>query len=621
MSFGLSPSIDINERDFLSPSRQTANRFAAMVGNFNWGPVEERVLIDEEKTLVNTFNPPSIANRADWFSAANYLAYNDKLYVVRAIKAAGSKNAGIAIFSKALKTLVLENVVGDFVAGDVISGITSLAEGVVVKVVVDGLITSLIIDVTSGTFEEAEDITDGENVPKTATITSITDNVKTFPFAELKKNFDHDVVVSDEDYIKFKILAKYVGVYGNNISVAIANSSNFATANIIGTTTFKANFEFAPASSEVAIVVLLNGGIVEKHLVSLVPGAKNYKGENYYIETYLNKVSKYIYVYDNHTINTVQSVESIALAQGVHAAPEAGDYMDGYDLFENKEEIDIDVIFESGCVDIASGETVAQHMIDEILEKRKDCRGVFGPKKSDVVSQTVATAVSNMITYVTSTLNKDSSFAAFYGNYKYQYDRYNDEFIWVPITGDIAGIYAVGQAWEAPAGVNRGLIKNCVKLAVNPSEGYRDQMYPVAINPIYTLKNVGHVVQGQKTLKTSTPSLFSRVDVRGLFILLQKNASDVSRFYQFQKNTATERRRFVADVEPLFRIVQGLGGIEEYLIICDESNNTGDVTSTLTMIADFYVKPAQSAEWIRLNFNATQATVNFEEIVSSPYTV
>ncbi len=621
MSFGLSPSIDVNERDFLSPSRQTANRFGAMVGNFNWGPVGERFFVDEEKTLVQNFNPPSALNRGDWFCAANYLSYNDKLYLVRAIKEAGSSNAGIALFSKALKTFVLESVVGEFVAGDAISGVTSLATGVVVKVDVEGLITSLIVDVTSGIFEEEEDITDGESVPKTASITTIVDDITTYPFTMLKKNLDHEIVVADDDYVKFKVLAKYPGVYGNNISVAISNSTNFANALIVGTTTFKANFEFAPTTTEVAVAVLLNGGIVEKHIVSLVPGAKNYRGENYYIETYLNKYSNYIYVYDNSTISTVNSVVSTSLAQGVHVAPEASDYMDGYDLFENKEEIDIDVIFESGCIDIADGETVAAHIIDEILDTRRDSRGVFGPKKADVVNIVMATAIANMITYVTTTLNKDSSFAAFYGNYKYQYDRYNDEYAWVPITGDVAGIYAAGQAWEAPAGVNRGLIKNCVKLAINPSEGYRDQMYPVAINPIYTLKNVGHVVFGQKTLKTSSSSLFSRVDIRGLFILLQKNAVDISRYYQFQKNTATERRRFVADVEPIFRIVQGLGGIEEYMIICDETNNTGDVIASQTMLADFYVKPAQSAEWIRLNFNATQATVNFEEIVSSPYTV
>lgn len=622
MSFGLSPSIDVRERDFLSPSRQTANRFSGMVGNFNWGPVEERILIDEEKTLVQTFNAPDRLNRVDWFCAANYLAYNDKLFVVRAIKETGSFNAGISFFSKAMKRLVIGTVVGEFVAGDVISGVTSLATGVVVEVREDNSVVSLIVDVTSGTFEEEEGITDGEDVPKTTEIVSIIDDITTTPFKLLKKNFDHEVSVSDDDYVKFKVLAKYPGVFGNGISVAIATAATFATANIIGTTSFKSNFEFAPGANEIAIAVLLNGNIVEKHIVSLIQGAKNYRGENYYVESYINRVSRYIYVFDNEDISSVVSVESTVLAGGAHVAPEAGDYIDGYDLFENREEIDVDVIFESGCVDIPeSGVSVTQHIIDSILEKRRDCRGVFGARRNDVVGQTVANAVNNLITYVTSILNKDSSFAAFYGNYKYQYDRYNDEYFWVPITGDVAGIYAIGQAWEAPAGVNRGLIKNCVKLAFNPSEPYRDQMYPLAINPVYTLKNVGHVVFGQKTLKTSSPSLFSRVDIRGLFILTQKNAVEVSRFYQFEKNNASNRRKFVADVDPMFRIIKGLGGIEDYLIICDESNNTGDVREAKVMIADFYIKPEHSTEWIRLNFNATQATVNFEEIVSSPYAV
>lgn len=608
MSFGLSPSIEIREKDFLTPGRQTANRFAGMVGNFNWGPVDQRMNITDEKNLVENFHQPDSLNYADWWTANNYLAYNDKLILVRAIKELGSLNAGRAIFSEAMKKLDVSNASAEFELGEDVVGGNSTANGTIVALAED----VVYIKVNSGTFEEDETIT-GSETSSVATIETITDDVKSCEFSALKRNFDHEITVSPESYKKFKFIAKYCGAFGNNISVAVCKSTDFASAMIVGTTSFKSQFEFAPSSTEVAVAVLVNGAIVEKHLVSLVSGAKNYKNENYFIDTYLARFSNYVYCFTNTSISTFVSTEAVSLTKGAHAAPEAADYILAYNLFDNADEIDVDVLF-CGCIDITNGATVIQHIIDNICEVRRDCRVVFGAKKVDVVNKTAATAISNMLTFISTDINKDSTFAAMYGNYKYQYDRYNDEYRWLPIDGDIAGIYSIGQAWESPAGLNRGLIKNCIKLAVNPKEGLRDTLYPAAINPVYTIRNVGHAVMGQKTLKTSAPTLFSSVDIRGLFILLQKNCKDVARYYQFQKNNPSERRKLVADVDPLFLQIQGLGGIEEYLIVCDETNNN----VSKTMIADFYVKPSETAEWIMFNFNAVSGTVNFEQIVTSP---
>ena len=615
MSFGLSPSIDIQERDFLTPSRKTANRFAGFVGDFNWGPVNELLMVTDEKVLAENFNGPEAANAADWYCASNYLAYNDKLYIARSIKEAGSLNAGIAIFSEKLVKFVTKTEAGPAIAaGDTITS------GANTGIVVAASTHLLWVLETGGTgFADESTISNGASpTPGTAVIDSITADVQSMPFSVLRKNIVHEPTVSDEDYIKFKIAARYPGSYGNNLSVAIANSTGFAAGAINADYDFADVFEFAPASGEVALAVLLNDSIVETFIVSLTEGAKNYKGDSYYIETYIDRNSKYIYVYDNDDEDFDDSIEEVDLADGAHVAPESTDLITSWDLFANKEEIEIDVLFEGASVDITGGEDVAEKMVD-IADDRKDCRVVLGVQKVDVVNIAIATAISNMITYAGTTLSVDSSYAAIYGNYKYQKDRYNDTYVWVPVTGDIAGIYSIGQSWEAPAGINRGVIKNCVKLAINPNEGYRDQMYPLGINPVYTLKNVGHVVMGQKTMKTSVPTIFSRVDIRGLFILLEKNAADVARYYQFQKNTATERRRFVSDVEPLFKQVVGLGGIEEYLIVCDETNNA-EAAAEFTMVADFYIKPTYSAEWIRLNFNATQNSINFDEVIGSPYT-
>lgn len=547
MSYGLSPSIDIRERDFIAGQRQTANRFAGAIGNFNWGPVEEKVFIVDEKSLVENFHTPDDTNYKSWMCVANYFAYNDKLWLVRAIADGGSSNAGICI-------------------------------------------------------------------EKTGTNSAFTD---------LVKNNDDEPTISYGVNDKFKFLAKYPGAFGNDISVAGCVPADFTTAKIIDDGTidlaFTDVFEFGPGTGEIAIAVVYNDTVVETFVVSLTAGSKNYKGEANYIETFINRRSAYIRAYNNTSESAVASFEATSLASGAHVAPTAADYISAYDLFAAGDEVEVDILFDTGAGEIASGETVIQYALDSIADVRRDVRFVFSATETDTVGKTVSAAVTALKLYLGTTINRDSSFGAFYGNYKYQFDRYNDVYRWVPISGDIAGIYCLGQVWEAPAGIQRGLIKNCVKLAFNPSESYRDALYPAGINPVYTLKNVGHIVMGQKTIMTSRPSLFSRTDIRGLFILLQKNAKDVGRYYKFQKNTATERRRFIADIDPLFRQIQGLGGIEEYLIVCDETNNTGAVIDNNTMIADFYVKPAQSAEWLLFNFNALSSSVILEDVVSSPF--
>ena len=542
MSYGLSPSIEINEKDFLVGRRQVANRFAGTVGNFNWGEVGKKVLIRDEKDLVEVFHDPDDNNFADWYCVNNYNAYNDKLWVVRAIKEVGSDNAGICI-------------------------------------------------------------------TKTGTNT---------PYAELRKNLDHEIVPSFDENEKFKFLAKYPGEFGNKLSVAMATDTDFPTAEVVSSgAKFKDLFEYAPATDEVALVVLLNEMIVERFIVSLKEGHKNFRGEVNYIEQYIERKSRYIYAYDNKSEEDYDSFEAVDLAGGAHVAPTASDYNAAFNEFKNADEVELDVLFIGGAINVTDSHTVVQHVIDNILEKRKDIRFVFDMPTIDLKVPTIDGKRDAAIDFVATDVLKNSSYAAYYPDAKYQFDRYNDKWRWMPINGDIAGIYSIGQAFEAPAGLNRGILKNCQKLLFNPDETLRDVLYPLGINSVSTIRNIGHVVMGQKTLLSSS-SIFSRVDTRGLFILLQKNAKDVARFYKFQKNNPTERRRFVSDIEPLFRTIQGLGGIEDYLIVCDESNNTGEVKEANEMIADFFVKPEYSTEWIRLNFNATRATVNFEEVVASP---
>lgn len=542
MSYGLSPSIEINEKDFLVARRQTANRFAGTVANLNWGAVGLKTLIRDESDLVELFHEPDENNYADWYCVNNYNAYNDKLYVVRAIKDAGSSNAGI-------------------------------------------------------------------NITKTGTNSAYT---------ELRKNADVELIPTFETDDKFKFLAKYPGAFGNKLSVALSTSADFATAEIInGGVKFINVFEFAPTTDEVAIAVLLDDRVVERFIVSLKTGSKNFRGEANYIENYIERNSLFIYAFENTSQEDYASFTSVELAGGAHVAPEASDYIAAFNEFKNSDEVELNVLFIGGAINVTNSDTIVTHIIDNIIEKRRDIQFVFDIPTNELKVATMQGKIDNVVDFISVDINKNSSFAAYYPDAKYQYDRYNDVCRWLPINADVAGIYSIGQAFEAPGGLNRGLIKNCRKLLFNPDEETRDILYPLGINSISTIKNIGHVVMGQKTLMSSA-SIFSRVDTRALFILLQKNAKDVARFYKFQKNNPTERRRFVSDIEPLFRTIQGLGGVEDYLIVCDESNNTGDVREANEMIADFYIKPEYSIEWIRLNFNATRATINFEEIVAPP---
>jgi len=624
MSLGLSPSIEYSEKTFLNATEQVANRFAGMVGKFPWGAVDERVLIANETDLVNQFLAPTENNFADFFSAKNYLAYNNKLYVVRSIAESLSFNSGLVCFSDdTLKALNHGAVTGTgFTAGETVTGGTSSATGTIILTSGD----AVIIDVVTGTFEVAEVITGGTS-SSTATIATIDDAVANYEINILKRNFDDDITVANETKQVIKFIARYCGSYGDNISIAISNVADFATPStspdvskgwITPSMTFKDNFEFAPVSGEIAIAVLLNDEIIEKHIVSLTEGTKNYRGENNYIETYLDNYSSLIHAYHNTGEATVLSMVATNLIGGNATNPTSSDVIASYNLFVNPNDVDVDVIFDGANMDMASGEDVIQHIVDNILEVNKLMRGVFGAKKVDLVGGLATTdslKSSNLITYFGTTINKDSSFYGFYGDYKYQKDIYNDKYRWVPISGDIAGLYAISESFEAPAGITRGKIKNCIKLAFNPSETFRDTLNPKGINTIYNIRNAGFCCMSQKTGLTSVQTPFSRVETRGLFILLRKATVNSSLYYLFQKHTPAMRRRFISDVEPYFRRLQGQEAIEDYLIVCDESNNTAEIRDNNMMIGDFYVKPFNSVEWIKLNFSSTQSNVDFEELI------
>ena len=321
-----------------------------------------------------------------------------------------------------------------------------------------------------------------------------------------------DLIVNDEEGdsytptygsdAKLQFFAKYPGTKGNKIKVAVANATDFPTAEITTGVTFINNFEYAPATGEIAVVILYNDEIVEKYNVSLTAGSLDYEGNNNYAPTYINRRSKYVLVFnDASNTDLVDSIVATALTGGVGEVPANSDVTIGYDLFESPEDVTINILIDGGFCN----SVVHQHIIDNIVDVRKDCIFYLTcPKDAVVGVANITTAIANLSLYRKTTLARSSSYAALYGNWKYQYDQYNDKYRWVSLSGDIAGITAVTHfnraPWFAPMGYNRGIVKNVVKLAINPKRAHRDTLQRDFINPVVNDSSVGPVVLGQKTL-------------------------------------------------------------------------------------------------------------------------
>jgi len=264
----------------------------------------------------------------------------------------------------------------------------------------------------------------------------------------------------------------------------------------------------------------------------------------------------------------------------------------------------------------SNGAQIANYLVDNIAENRKDCVVFASPMKEDVVNNSAGDEEQDVVDFRNGA--RASSYLVIDSGYKYQYDKYNDIFRWVPLNGDIAGLCvrtdATRDPWFSPAGFNRGQIKNIVKLAFNPNKAERDLLYKNDVNPVVAFPGQGTVLFGDKTA-LGKPSAFDRINVRRLFITLEKAISIAARSSLFEFNDEFTRAQFVSLVEPFLRDVQGRRGIYDYRVVCDESNNTGEVIDRNEFVGDIYVKPAKSINFIQLNFVAVRTGVAFEEVV------
>jgi phage tail sheath protein FI len=300
-----------------------------------------------------------------------------------------------------------------------------------------------------------------------------------------------------------------------------------------------------------------------------------------------------------------------SLTGGVTAGPTDGELIAAYEQLENAELIDVNLLI---CG--PHGSTVSSAVID-IAAERLDCMAFVSPELADVYNN-AGDEADDILTF-RNTLTS-TSYAVLDSGWKYQYDKYNDKYRWVPLNADVAGLCArtdaIADPWFSPGGLNRGQIKNVVKLAYSPDKTDRDTLYKKGVNPVVSFPGEGTVLFGDKTL-LAKPSAFDRINVRRLFIVLEKAIATAAKYQLFEFNDAFTRAQFRNLVEPFLRDIKGRRGIYDFRVICDETNNTGEVIDRNEFVADIYIKPARSINFISLNFIATRTGVAFEEIVGA----
>lgn len=375
------------------------------------------------------------------------------------------------------------------------------------------------------------------------------------------------------------------------------------------------------------------GTVIEKFSgLSRASDAKTADGATNYYKTVLNNSSAYVWAgYDitGFTTGTAATVTSMSASiapytaslqlgasGGTESTIPVASLATAYDLFGSAELVDISLVMVGKARGGTNGEQLANYVIDNIAENRKDCVVFLSPEKADVVGNTLGQSATDVVTFRNSL--RSTSYAVMDSGYKYQYDKYNDVYRFIPLNGDTAGVCArtdqTNDAWWSPAGTSRGIIKNIVKLAFNPTKADRDLLYKNGVNPVVTLPGQGTVLYGDKTL-LAKPSAFDRINVRRLFIVLEKSIAKAAESTLFEFNDYFTRAQFRNMVEPFLRDVRGRRGIYDFKVVCDETNNTAEVIDTNRFVGDIYIKPARSINFIQLNFTAVRTGVEFSEII------
>jgi len=595
----LSAGIEVKEKDFSQIIPSVSSSVGAIAGRFSKGPIETPILVSYEDELVSIFGEPNDSNANEWHTCAEFLKYTNACYVVR------SRNTGITNADS----------------------------------------TGAAVDVVNR--DEYESISSGDRTTAGEFIAKNPGKVG---------NGIGMIMVDAGTWAAFNVWCDAnLSLFPNGVSLASYFNGAPSTSYYVSS---KATDSTAK-NDELHILVLdITGAIsgvpytvLEKFEgTSKAADAINYQGLTTYYVNVLNESSKYVWWSMHPTATSGGSIVSfgstsfdaaatgIAFAQlnivaspnffiqtlsgGVDGTPSTeAEIKSAYDKFANKDLYSIDLIM-TGAFSVGTSGAIEKYVLENIVDTRKDCIGFVSPHQSGAPIRDSINAVSDIVAFKGSVGVSDiiGSYGFMDTGMKYIFDRYSKKYRWVPLNGDMAGLAArtdsTNDPWWSFGGFNRGGVKNAIKLSYNPNQADRDVLYPKGINPVIVDSNSGVTLLGDRTM-TTKPSAFDRINVRRLFILLEKSISKASKYTLFEFNDNFTRAQFKNMVEPFLKTIKGKRGITDFLVRCDGSNNTGEVVDRNEFVAEIYVKPARSINFITLTFVATRTDVSFSTVVGA----
>ena len=571
MAFQVSPGVEVKEIDATNVVPAVSTSIGGFAGAFNWGPVEQIVSVGSENELAEIFGSPDDSTAKHFLVAASFLKYGNALKVVRVVDS---------------------------------NALNATAQG-------------------TGKLIKNDD------------------------------DYDNNFSSGQESVGRWG--AKHPGVLGNSLKVSMISAGS-----AFDSWAYKANFDSAPISSNAAlaagvaddelhIAVIDEDGAISGirdnvletfAFVSQASDAKKDDGTSNFYKDVVNNQSEYIYWLDHDTSQLKEIGFTFAAAKAAESAdsegankfdihgsaledslsggadgnaPTAADINSGFSLLSDADTVDVNLLFAHCDADGAT--TIASDLIT-LVNGRKDCMAFISPPLEDTVN--TSTAAANVVAYAN--LLPSTSYASLDSGALYVYDKYNDKFRYIAASGHMAGLCAntdnVADSWFSPAGVNRGQLLGVTKLAFNPKQVDRDTLYKARVNPLVSLPGQGTLLFGDKTL-LSRPSAFDRINVRRLFIALEKAISTAAKAQLFEFNDEFTRAQFRNLVEPFLRDVKGRRGLTDFSVVCDTTNNTSAVVDGNKFVADIFIKPSRSINFISLNFVATRSGVEFSEIAGS----
>ena len=655
MAFQLSPGVLVKETDLTNIIPAVSTSIGGVVIVSEKGPIEEITQISSEKELVDVFGKPDGNTYEYFYTAANFLQYSNTLKVVRA----NTGNVNACVSGTAVQIKSTQHYLDNYGSGQANVGSwaarTAGTHG-------NNLQVSMCTNSNAYSSTATSLVNNGSGIAVGATTVAV-DTGSEFvvgdliEFGDASSNFNaapsgeyYEITAINSNDLTIK---RHTPGGGTGLRHAVVDNAKIKrywkyfdqVDGAPGTTTDVSNN--GGSNDELHIVVVdQDGGIsgTAGTILEVFEGlsqasdAKTDNGAtNYYVDVIYNQ-SDFIYWMDHETTlanagssKTSQAFDNVggtatalftsSLTGGTDDnVPTNGELATAYDLFKAGETVDVNLLLTgpSQTNSDATGVTKATAVID-VAEFRKDVVAFISPASADVLSITDAITQTENVKGFADALSS-TSYAVLDSGYKYQYDKYNDVYRFVPLNGDVAGLCArtdnIADSWFSPAGLNRGQIRGSVKLAYNPNKSQRDTLYRARINPVATFPGQGTVLFGDKTL-LSKPSAFDRINVRRLFITLEKAISTASKFQLFEFNDEFTRAQFRNSVEPFLRDVQGRRGLTDFLVVCDDTNNTGEVIDRNEFRADIFIKPNRSINFITLNFVATRSGVSFSEVAGA----